>query len=91
MGFLKDSDFSILDGHGHCQLHTDQYAEVELFIDAFMLGVENVNTDISTNPYYGVDYLRWTDWWGTGIPTLADLPEGDTVTKYYEPECADMG
>lgn len=38
--------YSIQGGHGHCQLPQSQYPEVEAFIDKFLLGKTDVDTDV---------------------------------------------
>ena len=43
-GIADKMGYSILGGHPHCQLHKDQYPEVEAFIDRFLLG-KDVSTD----------------------------------------------
>lgn len=57
--------FSIVAGHGHCQLPKSQYPEVEAFVEKFLLGNNSVNTNVTINPYPQVDYTRWFGWWGT--------------------------
>jgi hypothetical protein len=38
--------WSIVAGHGHCQLPESQYPEVEAFIDKFLLGKSTNTKDI---------------------------------------------
>ena len=38
--------WSIVDGHGHCQLPASQYPEVQAFIDKFLLGRETDTHDV---------------------------------------------
>jgi hypothetical protein len=38
--------YSIVAGHGHCQLPESQFPEVQAFIDKFLLGRETNTTDI---------------------------------------------
>ncbi len=40
-GIADRMDWSIVGGHGHCQLPESQYAVVTLFIDRFLLGIAN--------------------------------------------------
>lgn len=43
--------YSIVAGHGHCQLHPDQYPEVEAFLDKFLLGNDSISTvDVAIAP-----------------------------------------
>ena len=62
--------FSIVAGHGHCQLPKSQYPEVEAFVEKFLLGNTSANTNVAISPYPQVDYSRWFDWWGTGKPAF---------------------
>ena len=57
--------YSIVAGHGHCQLPESQLPEVEAFIEKFLLGNDSIDTrDISIAPLYrdSVDVNRWIDW-----------------------------
>lgn len=69
-GIADRFGFSIAGGHGHCQLPDFQRAEVEAFIDKFLLGKTSVNTNIEKHPYPDVDFARWTNWWGTNNPII---------------------
>jgi len=62
--------FSIVAGHGHCQLPKSQYPEVEAFVEKFLLGNTSSNTNVTISPYPQVDYSRWFGWWGTGKPAF---------------------
>ena len=62
--------FSIVAGHGHCQLPKGQYPEVEAFVEKFLLGNTSANTNVTISPYPQVDYSRWFEWWGTGKPAF---------------------
>lgn len=62
--------FSIVAGHGHCQLPKSQYPEVEAFVEKFLLGNTSANTNVTISPYQQVDYSRWFAWWGTGKPVF---------------------
>lgn len=62
-GIADRMGFSIIGGHGHCQLPENQYPEVEAFVDKFLLGKQEVNTNITIAPLYEkVDYARWINW-----------------------------
>ncbi|MBL7969413.1 MAG: hypothetical protein JNK09_20595 [Prolixibacteraceae bacterium] len=62
--------FSIVAGHGHCQLPQNQYPEVEAFVEKFLLGNMEANTNVTISPYPEVDYSRWFEWWETGKPAF---------------------
>ena len=60
-GLSDHFGYSIVAGHGHCQLPKEQYPEVEAFIDRFLLG-KDVKTDgISIAPMFEgkVDLNKW--------------------------------
>jgi hypothetical protein len=61
LGVPERFGFSQVGGHGHCQLPDIQRPEVEAFVEKFLLGDENANTDISTSPY-NTDLSRWITW-----------------------------
>lgn len=70
-GIADRMGFSIIAGHGHCQLPDVQRPEVEAFVDKFLLGKEEVNTEVTIAPMFEhVDYERWCKWWGTDNPTF---------------------
>jgi len=62
--------FSVVAGHGHCQLPKSQYPEVEAFVEKFLLGNTSASTNVTISPYQHVDYSRWFGWWGTGNPVF---------------------
>lgn len=77
-GIADRCGYSIVGGHGHCQLPEVQYADVEAFIDRFLLG-KDVDTNITKAPVFTdpesthkaiplVELGQWMDWWG-GEPT----------------------
>ncbi len=49
-GIADRVGYSILGGHPHCMLSEHQYAEVEAFIDKFLLGKAADTTDIGISP-----------------------------------------
>ncbi len=71
-GIADRMGFSIIGGHGHCQLPEEQYPEVEAFIDKFLLG-KNTDTNVTKAPMFEqVNYQRWIAWWGTGCPVFQE-------------------
>lgn len=64
--------YSIVAGHGHCQLPDVQRPEVIAFIEKFLLGNTSANTNVEVHPYPDVDFARWNNWWGTGNPVLPE-------------------
>ena len=53
--------FSIVDKHLHCKVPDQQIPEIEAFVDKFLLGKENINTNIATTPYHS-DLSPWIKW-----------------------------
>ena len=62
--------YSIVPGHGHCQLPTVQYPEVEAFIDKYLLGKDDVDTEVRIAPssYSNINLDWWIGWWGQREP-----------------------
>jgi hypothetical protein len=83
--------FSIVAGHGHCQLPNEQRPEVEAFVDKFLLGKHDANTNVTVSPYDAVDHVRWIDWWGKGQPILRKREMAGIETVTFEAECATVG
>jgi len=70
-GIADRCGYSIVGGHGHCQLPENQYADVEAFLDRFLLG-KDVDTNITKAPVFEngshkaaplVELGQWMDWW----------------------------
>lgn len=63
-GIADRIGYSIVAGHGHCQLPEVQYPEVEAFLDKFLLG-KDANTTVRIAPEdYSTryDYRPWIQW-----------------------------
>lgn len=50
LGIANRMGYSIVGGHGHCQLPESQFPEVEAFIDKFLLGKPTDTSDIQIAP-----------------------------------------
>lgn len=62
-GIADRMGFSIQGGHMHCVLPESQYADVEAFIDKYLLNKQEVDTNITKAPMFkDVDYRRWMPW-----------------------------
>ncbi len=62
-GIADRMGFSIVGGHPHCALPDSQYPEVEAFVDKFLLGKKDVDTNVTIAPLHEkVDYQRWIKW-----------------------------
>lgn len=66
LGIPDRIGFSISGNHGHCAFPSEQTAEVQAFVDKFLLGKTTANTAITTSPYKP-DMTRWKTW---ETPTL---------------------
>ena len=68
-GIADRFGYSIVAGHGHCQLPQSQFPEVKAFISRFLLGQDDVSTDnVAIAPQHFIekyDCKKWTQWWGT--------------------------
>ncbi len=57
--------YSISGNHTHCAFPSEQTAQVQAFVDKFLLG-KTANTNITTSPY-NPDMTKWVTW---STPTL---------------------
>lgn len=76
--------FSIVPGHPHCRLPDVQRPEVEAFVDKFLLGKKDVDTDVMVHPFADTNYERWISWWGHGQPEFPEADDAYTVTVEAE-------
>ncbi|TWT92738.1 glucuronyl esterase domain-containing protein [Stieleria varia] len=83
--------FSIVAGHGHCQLPNEQRPEVEAFVDKFLLDKQTANTDVTISPFEAVDYQRWIQWWGKKEPVFPPRDMTGFETINIEAENATVG
>lgn len=83
--------FSIEGGHPHCQLPDSQRPEVEAFVDKFLLGDADADTDVTRHPFENVEYIHWYDGWLTGTSTFPKPDSADIESVYYEVELAEYG
>jgi hypothetical protein len=56
--------FYIDGGHNHCAVPPEQAPSIAAFIDKFLLEQNAASTHVAVHPYPGLDYRRWTAWWG---------------------------
>ncbi len=92
-GIADRCGYSIVGGHSHCSLPESQYEEVEAFLDKFLLGKTDVETNYTKAPYYSdatqagattlVELNQWTRWWGTDKPDSLDCMEKVLPTYYW--------
>lgn len=90
-GIADRFGFSIVPGHGHCQLPDIQRPEVEAFVDKFLMGKVEANTDATISPYDAVDYSRWIAWWGKGEPVFPKRDMTGIESMTFEAENATVG
>lgn len=63
-GIADRIGYSIEANHMHCMLPESQYEEVQAFIDRFLLGKNNINTDevLKAPMFREVDLSKWMPW-----------------------------
>ncbi len=83
--------FSIVGGHGHCQLPANQRPEVEAFVDKFLLGDKQANTAITRHPFEKVAHEPWYDGWLKGKSTFPEPDRTKIETVYHEIEDGSRG
>ncbi len=89
LGIADRFGFYIDGGHGHCAIPQTQRPAIEAFVDKFLLGKKEINTDVAVHPYPDWNYKRWFEWWGTGKPVFSG--EENTVKIWLEAECGTVG
>jgi hypothetical protein len=90
LGISDRMGFYIDGGHNHCAIPASQRPAIEAFVDKFLLGKADVNTDtVTIHPYPLIDHKRWYQWWGTGNPVLPAEPVG--IRIWMEAECGTVG
>jgi hypothetical protein len=83
--------FYIDGGHPHCGTLPAEAPAISVFVNKFMLGQTSVNSDVEVLPtaYSGLDYGRWTWWWGGDPNTDPPFPNnwntGGTVVMQLDP------
>ena len=85
--------FSLVGGHDHCNLPSSQYNDVRAFLRRFLLGQDDVDTNITIAPAAyadSYDVSRWTQWWGTDQQPPIYLPTGDEGEHSFYMEAEQM-
>jgi hypothetical protein len=92
LGIADRFGYSFVGGHPHCGLPAVQRAEVEAFVDEFLLG-KAADTDVRIHSFENVDAERWYQWWGTGEPRFPDVvvDRENVESIFLETECANRG
>ena len=87
-GIADRFGYSFVPDHGHCQLPESQYPEVKAYIDRFLLGKDDVDTNVSIASDFFLstangsrvvaqpaDLDWWMGWWDSGVsPELSADP-----------------
>ena len=63
--------FNVDGGHSHCAFPSDQEAQLQYFLNKFMLGQSSLSQTNLTYPNSytnSINYTRWSAWWGTTNP-----------------------
>ncbi len=61
LGIPDRFGFTRVGGHGHCQLPESMWPELIAFVEKFLLGNTEVNTDVAISPY-STDINEWITW-----------------------------
>lgn len=62
-GIADRMGFSIQGGHMHCALPDSQRPEVERFVDKFLLGRHDIDTQITKAELFkNIDFMKWMPW-----------------------------
>jgi len=75
--------------HDHCSFPNDQLADLQAFVDKFLLGKATVNTSgLAKNPFPNTDYNKWiTAWKGTvltnGVTGIDDAENSTSKFRCY--------
>ena len=62
LGIADRFGFSIIGGHSHCAVPSDQITEIEAFVDKFLIGNDTVNTNNISDSPYNTDLSQWITW-----------------------------
>ncbi len=92
-GIADRCGYSFNADHSHCQLPSAQYADVEAFIDRFLLGKDDVDTNITKAPMFEdgshkaaplVELGQWMDWWESEdhVPNLLPNNKPESVKEF---------
>ena len=83
--------FSIVGGHPHCRLPDSQRPEVEAFVDKFLLGKQETNTQVTKHPFDDVKFEHWYDGWSKGKSTFPEPDLTNVRQEFIEVENAKVG
>jgi hypothetical protein len=69
LGIADRFGFSVVGGHSHCQVPSNQIPEIEAFVEKFLLGNDAVSTNNISDSPYNIDLSPWITWTN---PTLSN-------------------
>lgn len=75
LGIADRFGFSVVGGHNHCQVPSNQIPEIGAFLDKFLLGNDTVNTNFADTPY-NTNLSPWITW------TTPTLSNGTSFVKW---------
>lgn len=78
LGIADRFGFSIVGGHMHCQVPSNQIPEIEAFVDKFLLGKDTTNTNNISDSPYSIDLSPWITWASAPLldnPTSVNSPQ----------------
>jgi hypothetical protein len=81
LGIADRFGFSLIGGHSHCSILSNQIPELNAFVNKFLLGKDTTNTNIATTPYT-TDMSIWFPW---TTPTLSSQPSSLSWTSLIYP------
>jgi hypothetical protein len=70
LGIQDRFGYSIVGGHSHCEVPSNQIPEIGAFVDKFLLGKDTAKTNIATTPY-NTNLSPWITW---TTPSLSNSP-----------------
>lgn len=76
-GFIIDG------GHNHCAVPASQNDPIAAYLDKFLLGDTETDTNVRVHPFGAFDAARWTAWWGSDNPTLTAWNPGNGKLVQY--------
>jgi hypothetical protein len=87
LGIADRFGFSIVGGHSHCAVPSNQIPEISAFVDKFLLGKDTTNTNITDTPY-STDLTPWITW---TIPALVNGTSFFGTTSLLYPSNLQVG
>jgi hypothetical protein len=81
LGISDRFGYSSVGGHGHCQLPSSQYGDVNAFIKKFLLDDKSSSTDFfKSDKNYTLNTSKWLDWTAPTLTGTVPEPGGSSST-----------